>query len=695
MTRTPSRGTANVLPDMGGIQDTLRALLPEEQANQAADLVQQALIAQLPEQHYLTRHLKRKGVRGEETDMRRVFSAHAKARAHYLGHLTFAKRYSDAMRALLEVREDETSPYDRELVTTAWNEFQKRSEISAVAPHSPVTNFVVQWSALAHLALSPAYFLTNLSQVPIITAPWISARLDPGVAGFDRTLRALWKGGKDIAKVLDITRSGIDVESDLNLEAKDATGRSILTDGEQTLLRRAVEESLLNTGIEIDLGLVASGQDGGIQRLIQTLSVPVRITEQLNRGATALATYRLALAKGMTDAEATALAFQAIHRTHYDYTPEHAPRHMRQVLGSQSLARVVFQFRRYQLGTLHLLFSSLKQGWYDTAATDTERAEARRTILGIAAMTTAFGGVLMGTPFVGMILAIMSFVFGLAPGSDDDEPWDLATDIRNWLHDIDPTLADVIAKGLPSLLDMDLSQRIGMGNIAHPVPFMRSGDTGRDDANNALLAVLGAPFSNIATAYSGFQTVAGWGWDGMRGLMLGNGLDGFSTIMDGQVSKGVEQILPLKAAKDLMAAYRMATQGQRTSTGEQRLTPDDFSGWEIMLRGMGIRPMTQSDYHDASNAIFKRRDAAQKKHTELVGEYARAIIEGQPTRSIRREITAYNQRHPENGLRITQAMLTRAVKSRRQLRRDTTDAGILIQKADRPFAQYGRFAENR
>ena len=71
---------------------------------------------------------------------------------------------------------------------------------------------------------------------------------------------------------------------------------------------------------------------------------------------------------------------------------------------------------------------------------------------------------------------------------DDDEPFDPVVEYRNFLTDMfGPEMAAVLAKGLPTLMNVDLSKRVGMGDIGTPLPFMRQGRTGTEAVNNTLV----------------------------------------------------------------------------------------------------------------------------------------------------------------------------------------------------------------
>jgi hypothetical protein len=327
---------------------------------------------------------------------------------------------------------------------------------------------------------------------------------------------------------------------------------------------------------------------------------------------------------------------------------------------------MVFQFRKHQQGMLHLLFTSMSDALKNSAATEQERAEARRTLRGIFGTMTLAGGVLAGTPFVSDMLGLMTLLAGA--GGDDDDPWDAKVAARNLVYDhLGKEAADVFAKGVFSLVGADMGARIGAGQIANPMPYVRTGGKPDEDFKEVVFSSLGAPMAMASRMWVGLNKIA-----------------------DGDVERGVADVVPLKMAKDLLRWHEMNTEGQRTSTGETRLQPTDFSAWDKTLRLMGVQPMTQSNYYDATAAIKKKAEAADTGHMGLIQDYAQAVLKRRPTREILKEIQAFNRRHPEKA--ITMKGLNRAVKERQRLRGQTNEAGVLVTKDDRAAAREGRFA---
>ena len=90
-----------------------------------------------------------------------------------------------------------------------------------------------------------------------------------------------------------------------------------------------------------------------------------------------------------------------------------------------------------------------------------------RATLGYLALTSGMAGGVVGLPLAGTVMFLKDLF-----GDDDDEEGDAKTRLRNTLYDLtgDKTLADVLAKGVPTLFGMDIAERAGMGTGGTDVP---------------------------------------------------------------------------------------------------------------------------------------------------------------------------------------------------------------------------------
>lgn len=647
------------LPDMAKLEEYIAPHLPVGVRSQVRDMLAQAYFDALPEKSALKRQLKREGVHGEEEDMRRVFAASALSSAHHISRLKYANDLSEAMvKVRAEGRRDET-------LRMVGNELNKRTALALEMQENPIVDRVLQVSYFANLGLSPAFLLTNMTQVPMITAPWLGAR-----HGYAKATRALAEAFTDTKDMIRSTYAGKGVKDGWRSEFDWSQKYPEGTD-EHKLFRELLDRNLLDITMEHDLTAVAEVRNTKIDDAIKIANLPVRVTETANRSITGLAAYRLARADGRSHEQAVEHAAKALSETQLNYSGLNTARHMQVVLGSKALARLMMQFRKFQQGMVYLIvknaYDAVKAQGDTEAETKELRRIARRTLAGVFGTTGLMAGTL-GLPFAGTVATVVGAVGGML--DDDDEPFDPVVEYRNFLTDMfGPEMAAVLAKGLPTLMNVDLSKRVGMGDIGTPLPFMRQGRTGTEAVNNTLGAAAGA-------------------WAGTTASML----DGIAFLANGDYAKAAEKIIPIKAAQNLVRGYRYDDQGLTNRNGELVVPAEKFSAWDIALRTAGFQPMREAEYYEANQAVEGAKRAAQDTRTKLLRQYAQAKLRGEPTADVDAEIKAFNERHPQKGLRIDYSARARAVQARRKMADERNEAGVRVDRTGALFEERGRFA---
>jgi len=647
------------LPDMAKLEEYLAPHLPVGVRSQVRDMLAQAYFDALPEKSALKRQLKREGVHGEEEDMRRVFAASALSSAHHISRLKYANDLSEAMvKVRAEGRRDET-------MRMVGNELNKRTALALERQENPIVDRVLQVSYFANLGLSPAFLLTNMTQVPMITAPWLGAR-----HGFAKATRALAEAFTDTKDMVRATYAGKGVKDGWRSEFDWSQKYPEGTD-EHKLFRELLDRNLLDITMEHDLTAVAEVRNTKIDDAIKIANLPVRVTETVNRSITGLAAYRLARADGKSHEQAVEHAAKALSETQLNYSGLNTARHMQVVLGSKALARLMMQFRKFQQGMVYLIVKNAYDAVKAQGGTEAETKElrriARKTLAGVFGTTGLMAGTL-GLPFAGTVATVVGAVGGML--DDDDEPFDPVVEYRNFLTDMfGPEMAAVLAKGLPTLMNVDLSKRVGMGDIGTPLPFMRQGRTGTEAVNNTLGAAAGA-------------------WAGTTASML----DGIAFLANGDYAKAAEKIIPIKAAQNLVRGYRYDDQGLTNRNGELVVPAEKFSAWDIALRTAGFQPMREAEYYEANQAVEGAKRAAQDTRTKLLRQYAQAKLRGEPTADVDAEIKAFNERHPQKGLRIDYSARARAVQARRKMADERNEAGVRVDRTGALFEERGRFA---
>lgn len=631
---------------------------------QVQAMITEMYFQSLPETHALKSQMKREGIYGESDDMRRAFSATAGAQAHYISRL---KHMTSVQKALAAVRNDGKKS---DKARTIQNEVEKRVALDMSFTDNPIQDMLVNTSYFAHLGMSPAYVTMNIFQTPMITLPWLYSRhkgwgkaataLAGAYADAGRMVKSSFMGSKDTNSMAGRVWGAVGVNPYAELDFS-----QVADTNERAMLQTLLERNLLDITITHDLSADARHAGQGLDQTLKIANLPVHVTELVNRATTSLAAYRLAAAEGMSHEKAVEHALRAVEETQLNYSTMNKPRYFREG-GGVPFAKMVFQFRMYQQGMLYLIGKSAVDAVKGGSAE--QRAEARRMLLGLFATHGVMTGA-VGLPTMGAVLSIAGWA--MSQLGDDDEPVDLEVEMRNALADAFGKDAGlVLSKGLWAAAGTDMSMRMGLGDIASPMPFFRGdGRTGQESLGRMIVSSGGASLSMLA----GF-------------------LDAKMFMEDGQYAKGFEKAIPMKGIKDLIRAYRLSEDGVTTRSGETALAAENFGPWAIALRGMGFNPVLESEHYAAKTAVETRKRAAQDTRNRLLRQYAQARLRGEDVSKIMQDIEGFNERHPTRGLRIDRSSMLKAVQARRTNQANTNEIGVRIDRGTKPFEEYGRFA---
>jgi hypothetical protein len=690
--------------------------LSDEAISAAMLNFQQTMFELLPEGHILKSGLKAKLAPGYEEDMRAVFARTARSSAHALARLFYTQNLATAMRELKK-----SGDHGNQEGKALYNAMMTRTSALMQADDSPLARVLHKISAFSLLGASPAFLVVNLHQIPLVTLPRLAAEYAaatklPWTQAGKLVTRALLQAFKE-------TKSGITWTTTAGkggLMTGDSEGRvefdhakmNHLAPKEQRYLRHLDKLGQLGSTMEMYLSAESDTGFGRLRNITRTLNTPVQAGEIMNRSTAGLAAFRLGMAMYQGDAaKATEFADQIVKNTQVNYAASNAPQFM---LGggliSKPLAHLVFQFWKYRQQMLFNTFDAIQKAYFASGISDEEKRAARLAWKGQFALTMLTAGIFEaplisgglgaasllaglgvlpavgGLGVAGMMRAkgkstTAATVGGLAAGAalmalgsggaGDDEPPDFERDIRNFLADaIGPEAAEIASKGIWSLVGLDLSKRLGMGDLANPVSFAKfTGSSGRDDAAAGALSFFGAPGS----------VAADW-------------VQGIYELGDGEYRKAFTDLVPLKGIKDLLRAYGVWTEGLTTKTGEVVKGPESFSTPELLARAAGFQPLKMTRYYEGNSAVqtaFKHVTSARKK---AIGTYAQAVLAGDDLDSALERIRQFNESHPEKTLRITGETLHKAVQTRRKLAAERGISGVDESKQLRPFLAQGRFA---
>jgi hypothetical protein len=251
--------------------------------------------------------------------------------------------------------------------------------------------------------------------------------------------------------------------------------------------------------------------------------------------------------------------------------------------------RLIMQFRKYQVIQLSLTARILGKVMKD--GTPEEKAVARAQLRWLLAHHTVVAGAL-GSPILATLAKIMGMLFG---DDGEDEEAMLRRVINN------KELADLLLRGAPAWAGVNLSQRLGMGQMTSLLPYTDvSLDKGRQGYFETIGAALG-PF---------------------LGGLLPRFADGVAAIGRGDIYKGTETMLP-SGLTNAMRSYRELTQGVTTRAGDTVIPAEDLSMLDAAFRAVGFPTSKVTDRSRIYGAVQKIEQHYEQEAGKIRLQYAK------------------------------------------------------------------------
>jgi len=330
--------------------------------------------------------------------------------------------------------------------------------------------------------------------------------------------------------------------------------------------------------------------------------------ERFNRQVTAITSYKLELRERAKKGEITKqdreeaaeIALDDTELTNSGAMAETAPR-----VAQSNMGNWMMMYKRFGISMYYLQFQMARQA-IDRAKTPDERKQAIQQIVGLFASSALFAGV-QGLPLYGVVSMLANAILL----GDEDE-------------DFDSIAASYFGEGLYSgainaVFDVDVAPRIGMTNLVYrSLP-------NREQESLILQAMefLGGPVVGIASRME----------------------DGIGLISEGEVSRGVERMLP-SALSNGMKALRYGTEGATTLRGDPIM--EDMNPWNVFAQSLGLAPAgytKQLEVNARDKGVERRVNA---KRTDMMRDYYMAIKEGDAdtANELIQEMVEFSQRNP-------------------------------------------------
>lgn len=509
-------------------------------------------------------------------DMMRAFATQGRADSHLVSALQFNSEIVDEMQKLRN--EAKNGQGDSMLKTRLRNEILQRHMMDLDFRETPVQDKLMSLNSFWMLLTSPGYYVQNATQVMMMTQPVLAGKF-----GQNRSMRQLMRGYQDAMRVLK--------GSSWN-EAADLS-RFNGTADEKAMLIELQARGTLDFGISAELGYWESrGEISKVfNQVMRKVGMGTRKLEVLNRMSSALAAYRLMYdqttgTQAKRHAAALDYADSIIKDTHGDYSSTNAPRYLRM------MPKVMTQFRKFQLIQLSL-FAKVIHGSIKGANPQEKRA--MRAALGYLFMNHALLAGAVGIP----ASALLGAIYAIA--GDDDDPNDWEVDVRRAIGDKE--MADLILHGLPSLININMSNKIGAGTMLDPLPFVEYEAT-RGGYEKAVTAAMGPLIGGL-----GAQVV-----------------DAFGRILKGDVAQGTAQLLP-RGFRDAARGFMAAQDGIQLRNGQTALTPEELSFYDSLMMGLGLPTLKTTSRTETQFKSQQYEQFFRERVTKLKRQYSEAYEE--------------------------------------------------------------------
>lgn len=516
-------------------------------------MVSEMYFDSLDEDNARRSQMKRQGFAGYEGDMLKSFQVNATAEANLIANMEHGKSiYTALAEAKLASKDDAKLERVYNMIVSHHTADldNKQGVLTAIQDRVAAVNTVYM------LTSSIGYHVTNATQVMMVTIPKMVG--DFGLGNYTKAIGLYVKGLGIASDIVSFNFKKFKFQTKIDLDK--------LTK-EQMKYKPLLEElqlrQLLDVGIEQDLAeygrtdtgfqLIDKGNKAAStfsHRLYQV----ARLVEAYNRVSTATAAFEMAEANksklkqmGYGVDGSVKYAISMVEDTQGNFSAIDAP------LVLKKAPKLMGQYRKYQIMMAWAYTTAAKKSF--KGASPQEKAVGRRTLGMLLGHAGLFSGA-VGVPFSHMIAPLF---MGIGEGEEPE-------DLERWIQENvqDKTLATMISRGLPSVFGIDMSTKLSQQKIFSVAPY-----TDFEMSEDALKAGF-------------FELVAG-----PSAATASNVIRSYNYAKEGNAWRSIEYALP-KGIRTAMESYRLSTEGYSLRNGDIVASPEDFSGWQLVVNALGI-----------------------------------------------------------------------------------------------------------
>ena len=621
--------------------------LPEEYRKLINQQARAAYLDMLPRNSLVRLFEQRMGVQGHNADMAANTNRYWTQLTGGLGRAWMQPRIraelANMAKSVEDYRHDMTAPAGA--VDAATNVAMEMFKRETSLPYRANWGWMRNWLALNHmyfLGLSPGYFAELLTQIPtrllaemikrykIMDAVTSIGSATKPAMQLTRALARSGHGEEGIFTLSDLTKAGMtDDDAKLAMEWALRDGAEM---GGWTKMQMGEAPSLAKNRLFARINKVTTLSEVFPRALAMFAAAKLHATDNGVKARMSQHDYidtivGESMGKWQTSTQARNLGQGGV------YGP---------------IAPLVTKFMSYQAKTLTKLYREFDQAFMgfdkELARADIAkgakgtveelsrqyRDESRRFLAGHMTAVIALAGTL-GLPILPVAASAASSAANFLTGSDQ---FDAETSWRGFLKDtFGPEMAEVLAKGLPRAVGLDLSEHAGEDRLMPFADMLTDKRRWSDVFDSAAFKAMGSPFS-----------------------MASNFVKGATNIGDGNILPGMQQIMP-SAFKNAVKVYRMSQYGYEDDRGVKLPLPEPGAA-DMMLQAVGITPVARADYDEMTEALRgaqdRRKIATGNLETNLVTAYSHG--DQSAFQRALANIMAYNQNHPTDVIQPSVAL---------------------------------------
>lgn len=629
----------------------------DEQKKELLGTLNELSLSMLGSTRIQSRALPRQYVAGASKDLLHNTTEYAHAMGNYIAKLDFRPKLDAAISEMTDMARNGPNDGLSAGRTAIMNEVLRR----VTAPNPALENKF--WNGVSSRVLtmsfidklmSPSYSFINATQPMMISAPYLA-----GQYGAGRTYAALAKAYNDIGSLKAI-REGLAATAQKAVPGSTTVPldpvsliRSRVGKKEQMLLDILVDRGVLDTDSALEVTKLTQSHEGVIGKLDAGVGYLEGIARQMpktveamNRSVVAITAFRLEMDRSGDMARAVQFAQDTLNLTQFNYSASNAAPYM-----NHPALRLMLQFKKYGVGMYQFMGEQVAIAVRNEKPGD--RARALKSLSYTIGMHVLMAGA-MGLPVEPIKLVVLA-ANGL--GITD---WSWA-DVENAQRELAADMfgkdfGEVVARGVPRALGVDLSSRMGIDTLIGP---------------------FGEPRSNEAQDWKAYV------WDTVAGAPAGLVTDwakGVNDLAQGDVVRAVERLVPIKAFSDSVKAYRAFTEGNVSETsGKQTMSP--YSAREAVTRAIGFTPAREAENNERRSAYFRQSESLDAKRGEFQKEWVQS--NGAARGRLWREIQKWNRTQPM-GAKLSLSDL-RDYQKRMKRDMEETKEGIKARKNTEQF----------